>query len=261
MSRIAAVGGVPYVAWLAGPSLSDVRVARLEPEFLSAVATPTRTGAVLSATLRTYGLAFPTGFVYGTELGRHTHPVTAGTGADTVTIRQTVGGLSPDHTYHFTPFALAPTPAPLVYGPTGTFRPDVTAPQLTNVSVDPARFAVVLPFAKAAATAPRGTTIGYTLSEPAAVVFKIARKLPGRKVRGKCVEATSSNGSQPRCTRHVLFGSFAPQSPAGRTEYRFSGQIASRSLPPGRYRLTLIATDPAGNHSSRVRRGFEVVER
>jgi hypothetical protein len=42
---------------------------------------------------------------------------------------------------------------------------------------------------------------------------------------------------------------------------RFTGRIAGRALAPALYRLTLLATDLAGNRSLPARRNFRVVSR
>jgi hypothetical protein len=62
-------------------------------------------------------------------------------------------------------------------------------------------------------------------------------------------------------TRYVAAGRFAKQSSAGPNRKKFSGKIGRRSLKPGYYRATLVATDAAGNRSAPRRRKFKVVRR
>jgi hypothetical protein len=129
--RIASVAGVPYVAWVGSVNfLGVLRVKRLEPDFLTRSAVPTKTGATLSTRDRTFGVRFPIGFQYGTAFGRQTTTVTAPAGADTFTLTRTVAGLSAANIYKFRPFAIAGVPLPLVLGPIGTFRPDNRPPKL-----------------------------------------------------------------------------------------------------------------------------------
>jgi hypothetical protein len=226
---MAGVGGVPYVAWSAVVAAARIRVARLEPDFLSAKASPSKTGALLSARLRTYGIPFPIGFEFGTALGRRTAAKRVAAGSGVVTVTRRVGGLKPGTRYRFRPFAVAGVPAPLALGPIGFFSPDATPPRLRAVHVKPDRFV---------AGAGGGTAFTYRLSEPARVVFKIERKTsPGHFKRA---------------------GRFARRSPKGRSTTPFSGRIGKRNLSPGDYRATLVATDAAGNRSKRRRVSFEV---
>jgi hypothetical protein len=109
--------------------------------------------------------------------------------------------------------------------------------------------------------AKRGTTFVYSLSEAARVVFTIHAKKPGRRVRGRCVKPTPRNRNRRKCTRFVRFGRFAQSASAGQNRKKFSGRIGRRSLRPGRYRATLVATDAAGNRSAPRRLNFRVVRR
>ena len=94
--------------------------------------------------------------------------------------------------------------------------------------------------AAAAGRVPRGTRVRFGLSEPASVRFTIRRRSGGRPI-----------------------GSFVRSASAGPNSVRFSGRLRVRgrtlSLAPGRYRLTLVATDAAGNRSAPRRVPFRVV--
>jgi hypothetical protein len=59
----------------------------------------------------------------------------------------------------------------------------------------------------------------------------------------------------------TLSGSFTHRGTTGKNRFRFSGRLRGRKLPPGRYRLRAVATDPAGNKSSTKRRAFRIVRR
>ena len=112
-----------------------------------------------------------------------------------------------------------------------------------------------------AARAKRGTAFGYTLSEAARVVFTIERATVGRRVGRRCRRRTRSNRNRRRCTRYVRAGRFAKRSAASANRHPFSGRIGGRSLRPGKYRATLVATDAAGNRSASRRLNFKVVKR
>jgi hypothetical protein len=143
---------------------------------------------------------------------------------------------------------------------------DRTAPSLAG-SVKPTLFAVnprgraESPTTDAAARkkVPKGTTFRYKLSEPARVAFVIARRERGRRVKRHCVRANRKNRKRPACTRFRRIGAFARPGGVGTNTRRFSGRIGRRSLKPGRYRATLVATDAAGNRSKPVRLRFRVV--
>ena len=246
----------------------EIRAVRLEPDFLSQRALPSKTGATLTTHVRTYGIAYPIGFEYGTALEHETTTDTAAPGADAVTVTRTVSGLHPGTNYKFQPFAIAGPPLPLAFGPLGAFSPDATPPALLSPRVVPVKFAVdpngpaeaPVPFEAKHKKVPRGTRFIYSLSEPARVVFTLERKSSGHRVAGKCVKATKSNKGKPKCTRLTRVGSFAKQSAAGKNAKRFSGKIGKRTLKVGRYRATLIAIDPAGNRSLAKRLSFTVVK-
>jgi DNA-binding beta-propeller fold protein YncE len=130
------------------------------------------------------------------------------------------------------------------------FGRDAVAPVLTKLSVQPAKWAVG-----------KGTTFTYSLSERARVVFTIERKLPGRRVAGRCVQRRPANRGKPPCTRFKLFGRFEQQGGAGENTRRFSGRIGNKSLAPGNYRATLVASDVVGLRSAPKRVGFTIVSR
>ncbi len=105
-----------------------------------------------------------------------------------------------------------------------------------------------------------GTTFRYTLSEPAKVKLVIAQKVPGRRV-GKSCRKPSRRAHGKRCTRFVKRGTLRRTGLAGTNSLKFSGRIGRRALKPGRYRVTITATDAAGNVSRPARLSFRVVKR
>ena len=151
------------------------------------------------------------------------------------------------------------TGAPSLGGAVG----DHTPPTLTRASLSPTTFAVDPKGATAKAVKARttrlGTTIRYTLSEPARVVATVERSSPGRLVGRTCKRSTTANRHRRACTRFTRVGRFAIQSKAGPTSTRFRGRIGRTRLSRGTYRLTLLATDSAGNASGAERLNFRVV--
>jgi hypothetical protein len=59
--------------------------------------------------------------------------------------------------------------------------------------------------------------------------------------------------------RFVKVGSLNAQEKAGRQSTAFSGRLKGKALKPGRYRATIVATDPAGQTSNPQRAAFRVV--
>ena len=108
-----------------------------------------------------------------------------------------------------------------------------------------------LPGARAARTRPPvGTTFGFTLNRPARVWFLFTYGTTGRLVGGRCVAQTNLNRGRARCLR-IVRAAFSRQAPAGRTRLHFQGRLArTRKLPPGHYRLIIIAT--ANRHCSKA---------
>ena len=202
----------------------------------------------------TYRFEYGTTTAYGSST-----PDSTGSGP----VAAAVTGLTPGTTYHFrivatTSFGTAqsgdstftttapagsiPAPGP---GPGGGAVLDTLAPRFLSARLTPARFAVNKKgraervvrsrFAK------KGTTIAFKLSEAARVVFSVQTILRTKRY-GKAVR-------------------FAMKAKAGANKKKFSGRIGKKALKPGRYRLTLVATDAAGNRSAPKRLTFRVVRR
>lgn len=130
-----------------------------------------------------------------------------------------------------------PGPGP---GPGIRTPADTTAPELTAVTVTPRRFRVgpARTALAARARAPRGTHISWRLSEAAMVRFVLARL--------------------PRKGKPVAAGSMTRRANAGAGKIAFSGRLGRKALRRGGYRMTVTATDKAGNASRTVTVGFTV---
>jgi hypothetical protein len=144
----------------------------------------------------------------------------------------------------------------------GNQPPDTTDPDVTGLSLSRTRFRLgsALPSVAAVRT---GTTIRFTISEPATVRLRFRREAPGRLVAGRCRRPTRLNRSRRRCTRLLAVrGSVSLPVQAGARRIRFAGRLsARRRLKPGRYRMTLTARDAAGNVSTPDRVRFRLLPR
>lgn len=139
---------------------------------------------------------------------------------------------------------VAPTP-PTMPPPDGRGR-DLTPPTVSRVSL-PASLRVG-----------RRGTLRLTLSEAATVRIRFERKLPGRRsARGRCLKPRRARHGR-RCTRFRGVGAQSRAAVAGANALAIGGKLGRRTIPAGAYRLTIVATDAAGNASTPVRRTLKV---
>lgn len=97
-----------------------------------------------------------------------------------------------------------------------------------------------------------GGKVFYNLSEASAVTLRLAKKLPGRKVGRKCVRQTKRNKNKKRCPRFRNLGAaFGGPGAAGPNRVTLPN---GKRLKPGVYRLTIAATDIAGNTTTKILR-------
>lgn len=235
----------------------------------------TASEATLNATVNPRRSATSVWFEYSTtaDLAQSfsTTPAGAGNGDSVVPMSQRVTGLAPATTYYFR--AAADRGGVVARGDIASFRTsgvpgpgggagDRIAPIVEQLIMG-LRFRAASsggPIAGAAAT-PVGTTLRYSLSEPATATFRVRRRTIGRRVGTSCRKLNRRNGQRPRCIRYVRAGiPFIHQGAAGSNSFRFTGR-PGRKLAPGRYRLLVVATDVAGNRSASKRRSFKIVKR
>lgn len=135
-----------------------------------------------------------------------------------------------------------PTPLPPSPGDTTT---DVTPPTVTDVSLS-ARLRVG-----------RRGTLRLTLDEAATVTIRFERKLPGRRTaKGRCARPRRAPHGR-RCTRFGPIGTQTRTGISGGNALRIGGEIGRRTIPAGAYRLTITASDAAGNATT-IRRTLKV---
>jgi len=149
---------------------------------------------------------------------------------------------------------------PLPSQPPPPVAKDTTAPAFSSVSETNKVFAVGKSATPVSATRVKtGTTFRYTLSEAAKVKLVIAQKLAGRRVGKACRKPSRHNRLAKRCTRFVKKGTLTRTGSTGKNSLKFSGRIGHRALKPGSYRVTITATDAAGNVSRSARLSFRIV--
>jgi hypothetical protein len=138
---------------------------------------------------------------------------------------------------------------------------DLIKPIMSAYGASPGTFRAASsgPTLRAKKAPPVGTTLRYTLSEAAFVLFTVQRRATGRKVSGKCVAPKKSNLKKRRCTRFVAVGSFSRQGKAGANSVKFTGRVGGRKLSPGSYRLVAVAIDAARNKSAAKTISFKIV--
>jgi CSLREA domain-containing protein len=89
----------------------------------------------------------------------------------------------------------------------------------------------------------KGGRLGYTLSEDASLSVRLDRVVKGRRKGGRCVSAKRGK----RCTRYVRVGVRKVAGSAGAHTARLGALWSGKRPRKGRHRLTIVATDAAGN--------------
>ena len=125
--------------------------------------------------------------------------------------------------------------------------PDTTPPKLSAVSLSRTRFRVGKAATRIARGIRRGTELRFTSSEAARLRIVIQRV---RVVRTR---------KHHKRTVYRRAGTLTRQIKTGRGSVKLSGRIGKRRMAAAHYRLTLTATDAAGNRSKPVRRTFTVL--
>jgi hypothetical protein len=135
-------------------------------------------------------------------------------------------------------------------GSVGAAGSGAAAPVLSRLALRPSSFATHRLRPSRGRTQGRapGTTVRYRASQAALTTFVVRRLLAGQRIgRGPCkplaARAKLRKGAR-RCTVLRRIGSFKHRAKAGVNSLRFTGRLAGRALPAGRYLLT--ATPSAG---------------
>jgi YVTN family beta-propeller protein len=97
------------------------------------------------------------------------------------------------------------------------------------------------------------------LTQPATLTIGVQQGRPGRRRGSQCVAPTRSLTHRPRCTRFVaLRGTRTVNAASGTVTFAFRPVFGGRPLPPGVYRLALVALDRNGNRVGPVTVSFRV---
>lgn len=149
-----------------------------------------------------------------------------------------------------------PAPPPGPPPPPGAGS-DTTAPVISSASLARRRFRVgasSTPLVAAAA----GTTVRLSLSEASKLAITVERLTKGRRKGSRCSPRATTGR---RCTIAKRSGVLTRSLAAGAGKVAFSGRLGRRKLAVGSYRMTLVATDAAGNRSAKKSLSFSIVAR
>jgi Domain of unknown function DUF11 len=137
---------------------------------------------------------------------------------------------------------------------------DVIPPSILSAQASPSTFRLGSLLPRFTRKRPVGTTISFTLSEPARAALIFSQTRPGRRIGKRCVAPKRNNQRKRRCPRSVRVGSLTFSGHAGTNKVRFQGRLSrSKKLTPGRYTLTITATDSAGNAARPKTTKFTIV--
>jgi hypothetical protein len=95
---------------------------------------------------------------------------------------------------------------------------------------------------------PIGTTFSFTLNTPAALKLIFTQSASGRRVGKKCAAPSHANRHRHACRRTITSGTVSFESaPSGTVRITFQGRLSRHHrLRPGRYKLTIAATNTTG---------------
>jgi hypothetical protein len=136
----------------------------------------------------------------------------------------------------------------------------VPAASISNASVSPKTWRLGSALPRFSRRAPVGTTIRFKLTQPARATLTFSQPKLGRKVGRRCVTQTRRNKHNRRCTIPNVRGTLTVTGHARTNKVRFQGRLSrTKTLKPGRYTLTITATDSAGNRSNAKSTTFTIV--
>jgi hypothetical protein len=246
------------------------------------------TGATLNGSLGAGGTAY---FQYGATAAYGASTASVGTSSSPGPLAANIGGLVPGATYHFrlvaensggvsyggdqtftteapgatatVPSATTTTPPAQPTSPSPSVPGDTPVrPVVENARQSTASWRVGNRLAQITrVNAPVGTTFSFSLNQQASVTFGFTQRGSGRKVNKKCVAPTKSNRRKPACVRTVAAGTLTFAGHSGANEVAFQGRVSSaKKLVPGRYTVTIIATNAAGMRSAPASLSFAVMK-
>jgi hypothetical protein len=236
------------------------------PLATTGAATVTGSTARIAGTVATRGLATSVRVEIGRTAAYGTETPLVSVPGDTgpTGVGVTVGGLVPLTTYHYRLVAIGPDGTSVGADRTFTVTPPSIAgvgrPRITGATVRPKRFAPV-PSGGARTGARKGRPalgglLTFRLSERATLGITVTRSLRGRtlgagkKARCRPVAPGVRVARGARCVRVQTLGTVRRSASAGRNRFVITGNVGSKALAPGTYRLVLVATDADGQRSA-----------
>jgi hypothetical protein len=185
-----------------------------------------------------------------------------GAGSSPITVTAALNGLSPKTTYTATLLAasaqgstsgsLVTFATPATSATAGTGTGTGTSLTVTNLKLSTTRFRAgrrTATIAKSKSkSSPGATTISFALSQAATVTLTFEQAEKGALAGHRCVAVPKSHRRGKPCTRYVLISrDVSGNAHAGTDRITFDGVLdGGRSLPPGTYRVSLLAADSAG---------------
>jgi len=109
-------------------------------------------------------------------------------------------------------------------------------------------------------SAGRPMVLRYRLSEAARTRVLVQRSFAGRRVDGKCVEQERSNRRRRPCTIWTTLAKTTQRGRARANRIRLRARAKGRTLAPGRYRLSVSATDRFRNRSDESYVKFRIAQ-
>lgn len=155
------------------------------------------------------------------------------------------------------PVSVSALPVPA--GPTPP-APDTTKPAISSFAATPSTFAVGPKSTPLVARVARRTTFRFQLSEPGSVTIAIARQLRGKRSGKRCVPPSKKLAKKKSCKRYKTVGTLKRTGVGGANKVAFTGRLGKKALALGRYRASIVATDPAGNKSVAKTASFKIVK-
>jgi hypothetical protein len=200
-----------------------------------------------------------------------------GAGSSPVAVTAMLSGLSPRTTYTAT--LLAASAQGSAIGSTVTFATPATsatagaaahtgagtALTVTNLKLSTARFRAGKRAATIAKTTsksgPSATTVSFALSQAATVTLTFEQAQKGGLNGRRCTAISQSHRRGKPCTRYVpVSRGLSRSGHAGTDRITFDGVLdGGRSLPPGTYRVSLLAADAAGRTTAAQHPAFTLL--
>lgn len=143
-------------------------------------------------------------------------------------------------------------------GPVRPTRATISALRQTNARFAVASASTPLTALAARTHPPRGTVFSFRVDQPAVVKIAIQKHVGGRQLGHRCLAPAPKLRRHRQCIRMITLATLTRGAREGSNRVSFTGRIAKRALPPGRYQARFTAIDSAGVSPPRTLR-FTIV--